>query len=156
MPADAPRKPHLSGGCQCGAIRYALYTEPSKVGLCHCRMCQKAAGAPFGVFAVVDAVDFAWTRGKPASWMSSNRAYRDFCATCGTPLAFRPLDKPIMEMMAGSLDQPDKAPPQFEVGREGKLAWIAMLHELPGKTTLENMGPDRLGNIVSHQHPDHD
>ena len=34
-----------SGGCQCGAVRYALYAEPYDTHICHCRMCQKAFGA---------------------------------------------------------------------------------------------------------------
>ena len=34
-----------SGGCQCGAVRYALYAEPYGTQICHCRMCQKAFGA---------------------------------------------------------------------------------------------------------------
>ena len=35
------RKPVLTGGCQCGAVRYALYAAPDRAGICHCRMCQK-------------------------------------------------------------------------------------------------------------------
>jgi hypothetical protein len=27
-----------TGGCQCGAMRFAVYIEPRKIGLCHCRM----------------------------------------------------------------------------------------------------------------------
>jgi hypothetical protein len=42
-----PEKPVLTGGCQCGAIRFALSAPPKKVSVCHCRMCQKASGAPF-------------------------------------------------------------------------------------------------------------
>ncbi len=34
-----------SGGCQCGAVRYALYAEPYDTHICHCRMSQKAFGA---------------------------------------------------------------------------------------------------------------
>ena len=37
----------LTGGCQCGAVRYAIHEAPYQVGVCHCRMCQKAVGAPF-------------------------------------------------------------------------------------------------------------
>lgn len=34
------------GGCRCGAIRYRITGEPLSAGFCHCRMCQRAAGAP--------------------------------------------------------------------------------------------------------------
>jgi hypothetical protein len=153
---SSERKPVLTGGCQCGAVRYALFAAPAKIGVCHCRMCQKASGGPFGIFAEVNRADFAWTRGSPASWQSSSRAFRDFCGTCGTPLAFRPLDRDVIEMMAGSFDEPEKAAPTYEVGREGKLSWVARLASLPGKTTLENMGAERLAKVLSYQHPDHD
>jgi hypothetical protein len=33
------RNPVLTGGCQCGAVCYALYAKPDRVGICHCRMC---------------------------------------------------------------------------------------------------------------------
>lgn len=156
MSADPSRTPHLTGGCQCGAVRYALYTAPAQISLCHCRMCQKALGAPFGVFVTIDTKDFAWTRGQPASWASSTRALRDFCANCGTPLAFRPTEKAIIELMGGTLDQPAVAQPTYEVGREAKLAWLANLASLPGRTTEENMGAAGAAAVASFQHPDHD
>src|SRR5437879_13716571 len=87
MTADA--KPVLTGGCQCGAIRFALKAVPNRVSICHCRMCQKAAGAPFASFADIEHADFAWTKGKPAAFKSSSIAMRDFCAACGTPLSFQ-------------------------------------------------------------------
>jgi hypothetical protein len=153
---SSERKPVLTGGCQCGRVRYALYAAPTGIVVCRCRMCQKAAGAPFGVFALLNSADVAWTRGRPATWRSSSRAYRDFCDTCGTPLAFRPLDRDAIDIPVGSLDEPEKAAPTYEVGREGKLSWLARLSSLPGKTTLESMGAERLAQVTSYQHPDHD
>ena len=44
----------LTGGCQCGAIRFAMSVPPPKVSICHCRMCQKASGAPFASFADIE------------------------------------------------------------------------------------------------------
>jgi hypothetical protein len=155
MSADA-RTAYLTGGCQCGAVRYALYAEPSRIGLCHCRMCQKATAAPFGVFVEVPMREFAWTRGAPSRWQSSNRAYRVFCNACGTPLAFQPTERDAIEVLAGSLDHPEQAVPTYEVGREAKLAWLETLATMPGKTTLESMGAERAGRIVSYQHPDED
>ncbi|MCE3250927.1 MAG: hypothetical protein K0R41_4752, partial [Geminicoccaceae bacterium] len=42
------RQAVLTGGCQCGRVRYALYGEPMSADLCHCRMCQRALGNLFG------------------------------------------------------------------------------------------------------------
>ena len=37
----------LTGGCQCGAVRYCLHEPPADPHICHCRMCQKAFGSFF-------------------------------------------------------------------------------------------------------------
>lgn len=148
------RAPLHTGGCQCGKVRFAAFAEPRRIGLCHCRMCQKAVGGPFGVYAIVAESDFAWTRGAPSSWASSNVATRDFCATCGTPLAFRFAGGDTVEVLSGAFDDPTRICPTYEVGREGKLGWLATLAALPGKTTAENIGDEKVAAIVSYQHPD--
>ena len=84
-----PTKRVMTGGCQCGSVRYALTAAPERVHLCHCRACQKAVGGPFAALAPVRRQDFAWTRGTPASFASSSIAHRDFCAGCGTPVIVR-------------------------------------------------------------------
>ena len=146
----------LTGGCQCGAIRFALSAPPIKISICHCRMCQKASGAPFASFADIDRDNFAWTRGKPAAFRSSSIAERDFCANCGTPLSFRRLDGPRIEIMTGAFDRPDRVVPTQQFGSESRLGWVVGIANLPSQTTLQNYGPDKLGRIVSYQHPDHD
>ena len=90
------RTPKMTGGCQCGAVRYALYARPDRVGICHCRMCQKAVGGPFFAWAAVSDSDIAWTRGKPAVFSSSSAADRGFCAHCGTPLIYERARSPHM------------------------------------------------------------
>ena len=35
----------LTGGCQCGAVRYEWLEQPAYSSVCHCRMCQKASGS---------------------------------------------------------------------------------------------------------------
>ena len=34
----------MTGGCQCGRIRYAVEVYDDEAYLCHCRMCQRATG----------------------------------------------------------------------------------------------------------------
>ena len=150
------RKAILTGGCQCGAVRFAVYAGPVKIGLCHCRMCQKAVGGPFVSLADVKHEDFAWTRGKPAAFRSSSLAERDFCRDCGTPLSFRRIDGPRIEIMTGAFDRPDQLVPTQQFGTESRLGWVVSIANMPSQTTLQNYGPDKLDKIVSHQHPDHD
>ena len=150
------RKPVLTGGCQCGAVRFAVYASPVKIGLCHCRMCQKAVGGPFISLADVRHEDFAWTRGKPATFRSSSIAERDFCAACGTPLSFRRIDGPRIEIMTGTFDRPDRVVPTTQYGSESRLGWVVAIANLPSQSTQQNYGPEKMATIVSHQHPDHD
>jgi hypothetical protein len=150
--ADHP----LTGGCQCGAIRYALTAPPERVHLCHCRMCQKAVGGPFAASAPVRRAHFTWTRGTPASFASSSLAHRDFCAACGTPLTFRYDDADTISVTLGSLDRPQDVPPVRHYGIEGRLAWLDDIAALSSETTDQSMATDRQRRFVDYQHPDHD
>jgi hypothetical protein len=149
-------KPLLTGGCQCGAIRFAVMATPNKVSICHCRMCQKASGAPFASLADIDKTQFAWTRGEPASFQSSSIAMRDFCAACGTPLSFRRIDGECIEIMTGSFDRPDRLVPTRQYGTESRLGWVVGISNMPSQTTMQNYGSEKMATISSHQHPDHD
>ena len=149
-------KPVLTGGCQCGAIRFALSAPPGKVSVCHCRMCQKASGAPFASFAEIEKSDFTWTRGQPTAFRSSSIAERNFCRDCGTPLSFHRIDGPRIEIMTGTFDRPDRVVPTTQYGTESRLGWVGTIANLPSPTTLQNYGAEKLGGIVSRQHPDHD
>jgi hypothetical protein len=149
------RRIFATGGCQCGAVRYALYALPQG-SVCHCRMCQKATGGVFAALAKLDKADLAWTRGQPATFRSSPAARRDFCAACGTPLTFRYLDAAHLEVTIGSLDHPEAVPPKLNFGVESRLPWIADLApgRLPEKSSFEIAVASR--DLRSRQHPDHD
>ncbi len=146
----------LTGGCQCGAVRYVVTGPPERVHLCHCRMCQKATGGPFAASAPVRRKDFAWTRGAPAAFASSSLSHRDFCAACGTPLTFRYDDSETISVTLGSLDRPQDVPPVRHYGIESRLAWLDRIGALPAETTEVSMSAERAGRFVNYQHPDHD
>ena len=149
------RDPVLAGGCQCGAVRYALYAEPTGISICHCRMCQKAVGNYFAAFGGVKRNDFTWTLGKPGAFRSSEVIERDFCRDCGTPLTYRALDKDRVSVSVGSLDQPDRVHPDAQYGIEGQRADFAGLASLPGATT-DSWSGDRAAKLATRQHPDHE
>jgi hypothetical protein len=110
----------LTGGCQCGAVRYRLEARPTGENICHCRMCQKAGGAPFMVFAGVPLANLVWTRGAPKVFTSSAIAERGFCGDCGTPLTYRVVGRDRVSVTIGSLDRPSDMPPKRSTasGRE--------------------------------------
>jgi hypothetical protein len=151
--ADA-RRPHHTGGCQCGAVRYALYATPAEPSVCHCRMCQKAFGSYFAPLAGVPLGDFAWVKGAPGIFKSSDAVERGFCRDCGTPLFFRYVDKNRISVSLGSLDAPARLPPVRQYGVESRLPFLATLTTLPGTRTEDEVPPEHMARYKSRQHPD--
>ena len=149
-------KLRISGGCQCGAVRYELATASEHVSVCHCRMCQKASGGPMMAFARVKKSDLRWTRGQPASFRSSSLVERHFCGTCGTPLTYNFIETGNISVTAGSLDDPEAVRPTLQYCVDRVLSWFPTIGKLPGKRTEEFMTPDLAKRFVSYQHPDHD
>ena len=148
----------LTGGCQCGAVRYALDQQPVNVHVCHCRMCQKAVGGPFAVICPVMKTAFRVTRGTISYFHSSDVARRGFCAACGTPLLFEYPEGEDLGVLVGTLDEPDRAPPENQYGNESRVAWYGNLLSVPGDRPTYADNPEMLHRIssTSHQHPDHD
>jgi hypothetical protein len=144
----------MSGGCQCGAVRFLIEGEPGRASLCHCRMCQKAFGAFYG--PLIEAPNLKWTRGAPKYFRSSNRVRRGFCADCGTPLTFEPDGGPV-DVAIGALDDPSAAPPVIQHAMASRLPWLDRLDELPVRTPDEAARAEPYyASIRSFQHPDHD
>jgi hypothetical protein len=144
-------EPTMTGGCQCGAVRYALFESPEST-VCHCRMCQKAVGGPFAALSKVKTSHFVWTRGEPASFQSSSAAERHFCAACGTPLTFHYLVGDSIEVSTGSLDNPAAVPVSKNFGTESRLPWIELL--TPGRVPDVTTAEIATREVVSRQHPD--
>lgn len=69
-----------TGGCQCGAVRYLARGELGYPHICHCRMCQKAAGNYFLPLAAAKRDHFELTRGEPKWFHSSDLVRRGFAA----------------------------------------------------------------------------
>src|SRR5579871_1647290 len=103
----------ITGGCQCGAVRYALAEAPTDPS-----MCQKAFGSFFGPLTGVPLTAFALTRGSLSVFKSSDQAERGFCKDCGTPLTFRYVERPRISVSLGSLDDPESVPPKSQYGIE--------------------------------------
>lgn len=133
------KTPIATGGCQCGAVRYALYVSPQKSHVCHCRMCQKATGGLFAALAGAPKSDFAWTRGAPAFFASSNLAKRAYCRDCGTPLSFA-YDLPDARhyVTIGSMDDPEQAPIEIQFGVESRISWVKFCEDVPRERTAED------------------
>lgn len=151
----------ITGGCQCGAVRYALHKVPERPCICHCRMCQKASGNLFGTFAGVESEYFELTRGELSFFQSSDKGDRCFCNKCGTPLAWRDRVDPWISVTIGSLDDPEAMRPTRYYGEEGRISWAVDCVAHPG--TVSGVVPSGIKDWpleeirqTNRQHPDHD
>jgi hypothetical protein len=150
------RAPVATGGCQCGAVRYALYAPLEKSHVCHCRMCQRAVGGLFAALVGNPPEHFAWTHGTPAYFDSSSLARRGFCSACGTPLSFK-YHTPTARMYVtiGSLDRPESAPIEKQFGIESRLPWVKFCEDVPAERTGESAAAQEfLAGMRSHQRGD--
>ena len=103
----------LTGGCQCGAVRYEVAEAPSAIYVCHCRECRRQSASAFGISVAVPRAALSIVGGAPRFWSratdSGNQLDCAFCPDCGTRLwhesADAGPDAPI-SVKGGSLDEP--------------------------------------------------
>ena len=146
----------ISGGCQCGAVRFKVSGQPGRSSICHCRMCQKAFGGYFAALVGTKDESLTWTRGAPSHYQSSNKVKRGFCKKCGSPLTFEHPNG--VDLALGAFDQPEMVLPVLQVSDPSEtIAGFDGLHKLPRRNANDQVSADEyLASIVSYQHPDHD
>ncbi len=142
----------MTGGCQCGAVRYELLMKPVDTHFCHCRMCQRAVGNVFATLAPVHKERMRWTKGAPSLFRSSSAAQRGFCEKCGTPLSFAYDKSKWICLTVGSLDEPGKVKPTVHYGIESQLHWLHLHEELPREETTVN---EAMKNMAVYQYQSH-
>ena len=117
----------LEGGCLCGTIRYRARGMPVLAEYCHCRMCQKAAGAAFGNWMDYAADKVEWLEGQPHEYQSSAHVFRGFCRDCGSSLTFRNDERPeLLTLALNSLDDPDGVSPTQHIYTDSQVAWLEL------------------------------
>ncbi len=94
------------GGCLCGAIRFTVEGERSRVTYCHCSQCRRQTGHHYATvnvriecLHVADSEAVAWYR-------SSEHAMRGFCPACGSALFWKSDGNGYISVMAGAFDSP--------------------------------------------------
>jgi hypothetical protein len=126
----------MTGGCQCGRVRYNAQVPDDEAYLCHCRMCQRATGGVSIAFKNLAKAEVAWEQ-EPDWYASSPIAKRPFCRECGTPLGFAFNTSERIDLTVGSFDDPAPFYPTSNFGIESKhAAWDDTSH-LPSHKVSE-------------------
>lgn len=126
----------LSGGCNCGGVRYKLASAPLAVVACHCSNCRRQSGAAFSVNLVVRTsgieVDGALATFVDADTASGQPVERKFCGACGSPIYSLPQASPkIIAVKAGTLDDPGRFAPSMHIWTSSALPWVSIPPDLP-------------------------
>jgi hypothetical protein len=129
------------GGCHCGAVRYRVEPCVGDSAYCHCRMCQKTAGAPALAWMSIPREAFRFTNGAPKVFRSGPTSQREFCGDCGTQLLYRRDASATVDINTVTLDDPAIAPPQYHIWRMSRIAWFETTDALP---RCDDQGPDHF------------
>jgi hypothetical protein len=76
----------LTGGCNCGTVRYEIDASPVDAVYCHCTRCQRRTGTGAGASAQVAPGSFRLVEGEQAlrAWKPVDGAEKWFCGECGS------------------------------------------------------------------------
>lgn len=119
----------LSGGCQCGTLRYELSAAPMMIYACHCANCQKQTGSAFVMSATVVENSFKFTQGEPAKfeWKSDagNSRFGYFCGDCGCRIAHG--QEPsigVLSLRGGTIDDASWVRPAGHIWTKSAQSWV--------------------------------
>ena len=121
----------LTGGCQCGGIRYEMTGAPQKVVVCHCTACQRQSGSAFGMTLIFKEENFGLTKGELKTFASKSDAGRAklgaFCPECGTRIYHKPeWRKGMVAVKPGTLDDTSMLKPDINIWTGSKQPWITI------------------------------
>lgn len=118
----------LSGGCQCGAVRYAVAAEPVAVYVCHCRECQKQSASAFGISVELPMGVLRLEQGEIGTWTRAADSGRllecMFCTRCGSRLWHASAGLGTISVKGGSLDRPPDLSSAIHIWTSRKLAGV--------------------------------
>lgn len=124
--------PPFAGHCLCGAVSFVCDAAPLWQAHCHCESCRRATASGFTSFFGIADGHWRWTGALPAAFASSPGVWRDFCATCGTQMAYRSTRFPgERHFYAATLDDPAAYAATGHVHTGEQMPWIQLSDGLP-------------------------
>lgn len=122
----------LEGGCSCGAVRYRMTSPPLFVHCCHCRWCQRESGASFALNAMIETDRIELLTGEPEAVDTPTESGKGQtilrCPACRVALwsHYAGAGEKIGFVRVGTLDTPDRLPPDIHIFTESKQPWVVL------------------------------
>lgn len=127
----------IEGGCACGAVRYRITRRPMFVHCCHCRWCQRESGAAFALNALVEADCVTLLKGSPEVVNTPSESGKGQkiirCPGCRIALwsNYAGAGDAIRFIRVGTLDEPDRLPPDIHIYTASKQPWVVLPPDTP-------------------------
>ena len=133
----------LSGGCQCGGVRYQITGAPLALYVCHCAECRKQSVSAFGISLIVRCADFHLVQGSLQHWSRPADSGRTvdcyFCPTCGSRIWHSGSERQdTLSVKGGSLDEALDLTAAVHIWKSRKLPGVI----IPGQARQFSEEPD--------------
>ncbi|MGH2858690.1 MAG: GFA family protein [Solirubrobacteraceae bacterium] len=119
MSTDAP----ITGGCNCGAVRFRVNGPFLGAIYCHCTRCQRRTGTAASASAAVAPEAFEVLQGadRIRAWCPEGGAEKHFCGDCGSHLFSRTPER--IGVRLGALDSDPQIRPSAHAFTAYAAAW---------------------------------
>ncbi len=128
---------YVEGGCTCGFVRYRMGGSPLFVHCCHCRWCQRESGSAFALNAMIEAQRVELVRGRVEAIVTPTLSGKgqkiSRCPTCWIALwsNYAGAGDAVRFVRVGTLDEPDRLPPDIHIFTASKQPWVALTPGIP-------------------------
>jgi hypothetical protein len=125
------------GGCTCRTVRYRMTSAPLFVHCCHCRWCQRETGASFALNALIEAERVVALGTLPEiidTPSNSGRGQKiSRCPVCHIAVwsTYAGAGDAMRFVRVGTLDDPDRWPPQIHIFTSSKQPWVVLPEGVP-------------------------
>lgn len=127
----------FEGGCDCRFVRYRLQEAPMFVHCCHCRWCQRESGSAFALNGLIEAERVMLLEGEveiiatPSASGKGQKIAR--CPRCRLALwsNYAGAGDAVRFVRIGTLDDPDRFPPDIHIYTSTKQHWVTLPPHLP-------------------------
>jgi hypothetical protein len=124
--------PSYEGGCTCRFVRYRMSARPLIVHCCHCRWCQRETGAAFALNALIESERVELLEGAVVAVDTPSNSGKgqpiSRCPRCQVAVwsQYAGLGDALCFVRVGTLDAPDRLPPDIHIYTESKQPWVVL------------------------------